>query len=122
MVKPQSHVYASSMGSSALIDPMTESQHITLSIEEVDRKRHEARQVLESLVATRSSCEQTPSNAMSDLFKRVTGHSSIENAILTARRTVEAYDRIYGDMQRLIMRGSPVPSIKVTVNGVPSVL
>jgi hypothetical protein len=110
------------MGSSALIDPMTESQQITLSIEEVDRKRQEARQVLESLVATRSSSEQSPSSSVSDLFKRVTGHSSIENAIQKARRTVEAYDRIYADMQRLLTSGVPVPSIKVTVNGVPSVL
>ncbi len=66
-----------------------------------------------------------------DLFKRVTGHSSIENAIEATRRAIEAYERIQtkvdstGNAQGsgIPLKSIPVvPVIRVTSTGVPSIL
>ena len=53
--------------------------------------------------AARALCEletDTRVNlAANDLFKRVTGTSSMEKAILAARRIIESYDRILKDLE-----------------------
>ena len=121
---------------------MTQTQHAPLSVEQ---QQSAARALLTELVAAqRSSIEanSTPAISARDLYKRVTGHSSLENAIEATRRAIEAYDRMLPRSTRASTTGraggpvggsdneeaSPVgdsvrvPTIRVTSTGVPSVL
>jgi hypothetical protein len=89
--------------------------------ESVEQQRAQARILLESLEVAHRESEQTPaepSNGHRDLFKKVTGHSSLENAIHATRRAIEAYDRMLAKSEE----PARVPVIRVTATGVPSVL
>ena len=67
------------------------------------------RQILEETVAARAKAVEllkTLTSAQAgvepggkDLFKRVTGQSSIENSIAATRRAVEAYDRVIAELE-----------------------
>ena len=110
---------------------MIQSSHADSSVAE---QRAQARILLDSLMATQRSSEGSsiddlvrPSEKASgkDIFKKVTGHSSLENAIDATRRAIEAYDRMLG-------RPSDPPAVptirvtaaagRVTASGVPSML
>jgi len=122
------------MGSYALIDSMMETQRSTPSaplvrtparshsVDEVVRKRSEAQALLQSLISSKREADHGPSDNRRDLFKRVTGHSSLENAILATRRAIDAFDRMLNDSNPMPRRVGNMPTIKVTANGVPSVL
>lgn len=109
---------------------MIQTSHAVSSVEQ---QRAQARQLLDSLIASMRSNENVSIDALAtpaegsnrrDLFKRVTGHSSLENAIDATRRAIEAYDRMLGGPSD----PPAVPTIKVTAagrvtaTGVPSVL
>ena len=86
----------------------------------VQTQREQARALLDSLESASRECERIPSesgSARRDLFKKVTGHSSLENAIDATRRAIEAYDRMLEKAA-----AAPTPTIRVTATGVPSVL
>ena len=88
----------------------------------VETQREQARMLLDSLESANRECERIPSesgSARRDLFKKVTGHSSLENAIDATRRAIEAYDRM---LENAAISPAPVPTIRVTATGVPSVL
>lgn len=98
---------------------MMQSKHAASSVQS---QREQARVLLDSLQSACRECEQIPSDANTtrrDLFKKVTGHSSLENAIDATRRAIEAYDRM---LENAAATPAPVPTIRVTATGVPSVL
>jgi hypothetical protein len=116
---------------------MTQTQS---SLHTIAAQRLQAKALLEELlsahrtvIAESSKGAAGVSNGVSvatrDLFKRVTGHSSIENAIEATRRAIEAYERIQtrADSSKN-PSGFPsmsipvVPVIRVTSTGVPSIL
>jgi hypothetical protein len=67
------------------------------------------RQILEETIAARTkalellktltAAQATTDPSAKDLYKRVTGQSSIENSIAATRRAVEAYDRVIAQLQ-----------------------
>jgi hypothetical protein len=72
---------------------MSDRQHI---LDEAREARAQAVALLEALMQARDCC--TPAqNARPDLFQRVTGASSIDQAIATTRRTIQTYDRLLGE-------------------------
>lgn len=58
--------------------------------------RREAEALVRSLEELRA---QTDPEAR-DLYKRVTGNSSLENAVAAAKRTVESYDRLIAELSK----------------------
>lgn len=74
-------------------------------LEETITARTKALELLKSLTAAQA--ESDP--AAKDLYKRVTGQSSIENSIASTRRAVEAYDRVIAQLQ-----ASETPEVKVS--------
>lgn len=58
--------------------------------------REQARSLLRSLLDAQAAQAQGLS-VPKDLYKRVTGQSSLDNAIAATRRLVETYDRMIGD-------------------------
>jgi hypothetical protein len=99
---------------------MIQSKHAATSVQ---TQREQARVLLDSLESACRECERIPSESNSarrDLFKKVTGHSSLENAIDATRRAIEAYDRMLENAAATV--SSPKPMIRVTATGVPSVL
>ena len=98
---------------------MIQAKHAAKSVE---NQREQARALLDSLQSACRECEQIPSESGAsrrDLFKKVTGPSSLENAIDATRRAIEAYDRM---LENAAISPALVPTIRVTATGVPSVL
>jgi hypothetical protein len=60
--------------------------------------RDNAAALLRALQDAKGTAEAQPPSGKGDLYKRVTGASSLENAIAEARRTVDAYERLIGEM------------------------
>jgi len=73
-------------------------------LEETIAARTKALELLKSLTAAQAGSDP----AAKDLYKRVTGQSSIENSIAATRRAVEAYDRVIAQLQ-----SSETPEVKV---------
>ncbi|GJQ29920.1 MAG: hypothetical protein HBSAPP03_18040 [Phycisphaerae bacterium] len=59
--------------------------------------REQARALLGVLLNAQRDAER--SAGRSDLFKRVTGTSSLEKSIAATRKLIESYDRLIGDTQ-----------------------
>jgi|GEM_PF-2761878 len=118
---------------------MTQTQH---ALGGVQQQQLAAKALLNELVAAHREVGTTTAapTPVRDLFKRVTGHSSLENAIEATRRAIEAYDRMLARNGRSHASPASVrvasekqptegkvadsrsPTIRVTSNGVPSVL
>jgi hypothetical protein len=79
-------------------------------LEETIAARTKALELLKSLTAAQAGSDP----AAKDLYKRVTGQSSIENSIAATRRAVEAYDRVIAQLQ-----SSETPEVKVNAAGAP---
>jgi hypothetical protein len=79
-------------------------------LEETGAARARAVELLRSLEAARAELDPTAK----DLYKRVTGQSSIENSIAAARRAVEAYDRVLAELA-----GGEAPIVTVPPAGAP---
>jgi hypothetical protein len=56
--------------------------------------REQARELLQALLDTQRILDNQTSR---DLYKKVTGQSSLEKSIASARRLIETYDRVIGD-------------------------
>ena len=68
--------------------------------------RDQAKALLSVLLDTqRGHASTTPK----DLYKRVTGSSSIEKSIATTRKLIETYDRVLGEAEQ---ENTPVSSIR----------
>ncbi|CAG1009377.1 hypothetical protein PHYC_03695 [Phycisphaerales bacterium] len=65
-------------------------------LEEARAAREQARLLLRSLLDAQTA-QNKGVPVPKDLFKRVTGQSSLDNAIVATRRLVETYDRMIGD-------------------------
>lgn len=77
---------------------MTERQRILLETATV-RDRAEA--LLKGLIETKHSFERhAPAVTRPDALKKVTGRSSIENAVASTQRMVEALNRTLGQLRR----------------------
>lgn len=68
---------------------MSDRQQI---VDETRTARAKAQDLLRALVETKASTD--PKGKGGDLYKRVTGQSSIEAAIASTKRMVETYDRM----------------------------
>ena len=66
-------------------------------LSEMENARAKAQELLRTLVEAKSGVESAGSR---DLYKVVTGTSSIDNAIDSARRAVETYDRMITELKR----------------------
>lgn len=75
---------------------MTDRQHI---VDETRTARAKAQDLLRALVEAKSVVEQKAAGGPADLYKRVTGQSSIESAIASTRRMVETYDRMLSRLE-----------------------
>ena len=80
-------------------------------LEETIAARTKALELLKSLTAAQAGADPTSK----DLYKRVTGQSSIENSIAATRRAVEAYDRVITQLQ-----STETPEVKVNPSAPPS--
>lgn len=61
--------------------------------------RDKAAALLVALQEARKGVEATPS-PKGDLYKRVTGSSSLDNAIAETRRSIDAYERLIGQLEK----------------------
>lgn len=84
---------------------MTDQRHV---LDEARAARDKARGLLQTLEASRLSSTK-------DLFKKVTGQSSLENSIAATRRLIESYDRIIGDAPATSRRHEPDPSPRARI-------
>jgi hypothetical protein len=62
--------------------------------------RDNAAALLRALQQAKGLTDAQPPAPKGDLYKRVTGSSSLENAIAEARRTVDAYERLIGELEK----------------------
>src|SRR5688572_28019998 len=62
--------------------------------------RDNAAALLRALQDAKGLSESQPPSPKGDLYKRVTGASSLENAITETRRTVDAYERLIGQLEK----------------------
>ena len=62
--------------------------------------RDKAAALLKALQDAKGMTESQPPSPKGDLYKRVTGASSLENAIAEARRTVDTYERLIGQLEK----------------------
>jgi len=86
------------------------------SLEAVIARKAEAEQLLKSLNEARRQAEAILNeSSRKDLFKRVTGQSSLDRAIAETNRAIEAYGRVLseqsGTEDRFTISSSGVPSV-----------
>ena len=62
--------------------------------------RDHAASLLKALQDAKGLTEAQPPAPKGDLYKRVTGASSLENAIAETRRTVDAYERLIAQLEK----------------------
>lgn len=80
----------------------------------------QAETLLHELIETKRQVDGNTADGLPrrDLFKRVTGASSLENAISSTRRAIMAYDRLIAERDGL----SGISSLSISATGVPSAL
>ncbi|HYE62827.1 MAG TPA: hypothetical protein VD997_12595 [Phycisphaerales bacterium] len=61
--------------------------------------RDKAAALLGALLESKKTIESTPS-PKGDLYKRVTGASSLDNAIAETRRSIDAYERLIAQLEK----------------------
>ncbi|MBS0197560.1 MAG: hypothetical protein JSR77_12465 [Planctomycetes bacterium] len=72
-----------------------------LSLDEIRAGKAQAEQLLANLRAAKDQTEASLAQTnRRDLFKRVTGASSIDNAIASATRMIEAYSRLIAEHEQ----------------------
>ncbi len=90
---------------------------------EVASAKHDAERALSSLLESRQVIETNGGERRPDLYKLVTGRSSVENAISNTRHMVDTYIRVLDDLDADAMadnRKAPVITVR-TPSGIPSV-
>lgn len=66
---------------------------------EISRAREQACALLDGLLAAKAASEVNLSQAgIADLYKKVTGHSSLDAALTSTRRMIESYDRMLAEL------------------------
>lgn len=75
---------------------MTESTRV---LNEARAARDQAHSLLQSLVEAHQCVDTGPGVGVSNLFKRVTGKSSLETSIAATRKAIETYDRVIAEME-----------------------
>ncbi|MFN9992270.1 MAG: hypothetical protein ACK54H_02905 [Phycisphaerales bacterium] len=65
-------------------------------MEDIEKSRAQAQELLRALIEAKNQVDTIGSK---DLYKIVTGASSIDNAIDTARRAVETCDRMLAELK-----------------------
>lgn len=69
-------------------------------LKETIAARDHAAALLRALQEAKGQSESLAPSPKGDLYKRVTGASSLENAIAETRRTVDAYERLISDLEK----------------------
>lgn len=87
-------------------DRMTDRQAI---LTQTRAARSQAEQLLGTLLESQEAIAQ---GGRPDLFRRVVGASSVEQAIATTRRLIETYDRILEEAEG--RPSSQIPEVRVT--------
>jgi hypothetical protein len=67
-------------------------------LEDTIAAKTRAEALLRSLQEVKAAGEHDVSGK--DIYKRVTGSSSLDNAITATRRTIESYDRVIDELRR----------------------
>ena len=76
---------------------MTKAQLLSQTI----HRREEAAKLLESLLDAKKVSERNlAAIQQDDLLKRVTGNSSMDNAITSTRRLIDSFNRVIDDLRR----------------------
>lgn len=76
---------------------LSKAQLLTQTIE----RREEATKLLDSLLDAKSVSERNLASInQDDLLKRVTGNSSMDNAIASTRRLIDSFNRVIDDLRR----------------------
>lgn len=75
-----------------LTETMTDRQRI------LDEARNARCQAAELVAALTEAKAMSAVPGVKDLYKRVTGQSSLDNAIASARRTLETFERVLAEM------------------------
>jgi len=75
---------------------MTESTRV---LNEARAARDQARSLLQTLIEAHQCIETGPGAGVSNLFKRVTGRSSLEASIAATRKAIEIYDRVIAEIE-----------------------
>ena len=73
----------------------TPIQHV---ISETMARREEARTLLRALVDAKNEAERAADGTTVDVFKDVTGQSSMDRAIDRARRLIDSFGRVLDDL------------------------
>jgi len=69
-----------------------------IKLEEAIAARDRAKELLRMLIEAKAECERQ-NEAPRDLFKKVTGQSSLENAIAATSRTLETFERVLAEIE-----------------------
>lgn len=78
--------------------PSTTNQHILI---ETTRRRDEATRLLGTLLEAKQVSESNLASInQDDLMKRVRGSSSMDNAIASTRKLIDAFNRVIDDLRR----------------------
>lgn len=73
---------------------------------ETTARRDEAEALLRSLLDAKSSSEKNLAQlGQADLMKKVTGRSSLDNAIASTQRLVESFNRVLGGLRDNLEEG-----------------
>jgi len=81
------------------VSDMGLSQKQRILVETVGR-RDEAEALLRALVDAKASSEKNLAEIrQSDFMKKVTGKSSMDNAIASTQRLIESFNRVIGDLK-----------------------
>lgn len=81
-------------------DPTRDPRDILV---ETARRRDEAARLLDTLLEAKRVSEQNLATLrQDDLMTRVRGHSSMDNAIASTRRLIDAFNRVIDDLRRLL--------------------
>lgn len=85
--------------------PSTSTSTIGLSkselLSQTIHRRDEATKLLESLLDAKKISERNLATIQQDdLLKRVTGNSSMDNAITSTRRLIDSFNRVIDDLRR----------------------
>tara|TARA_R110000868_G_scaffold226872_1_gene479767 strand:+ start:296830 stop:297183 length:354 start_codon:yes stop_codon:yes gene_type:complete len=98
---------ASSIASSILTTAPAAAERETNSLDkrqilsQTTHRRDEATKLLESLLDAKKVSERNlVSIKQDDLLKRVTGNSSMDNAITSTRRLIDSFNRVIDDLRR----------------------
>lgn len=88
---------------------MTDREH---TLHSILAQKAAAEQLLADLIEAQKLARQSlPNETQRDLFAKVTGVSSLDNAIAMTRRSIQAYTRLLEEHANTQPSNRPVPSV-----------